>query len=307
MKLIGMVLALASTFLLATGFWKAEGGDFVGRWDLTVHSNGETYPSWIEVSEGASPAVRIVARTGSVHPAHGVKLENSKLTFSEGNADEGSKWELSSNGQTLTGTEKRGSVTGEVTGVRAPALDRKVPADWSKAQPLFNGKNLDGWTPDNPAKNNWKVIDGALVNEAPGANLRSDKPLNDFKLHIEFNCPKDGNSGIYLRGRYEVQVEYVDADKEDKLHSLGSIYGFIAPSVDLPRRPGKWETFDVTLVGRTVTVIRDGTKTIDAQQIPGITGGALDSHEGEPGTIYIQGDHTGGMKYRNIKIQVPKG
>jgi 3-keto-disaccharide hydrolase len=306
MKLIGLVVVIAGALLIVAGFRKAGTGDFAGRWDLTIQSNGETYPSWIEVSEGAEPTVRIVARTGSVHPAHDVKLENSKLTFSEGNQN-GTQWEFSLSGDALTGTVKHRGVTGEVSGVHAPALDRKPPAAWSNAEPLFNGKNLDGWTPDNPAKNHWKVVGGELINEAPGANLRSDKPLEDFKLHIEFNCPKDGNSGIYLRGRYEVQVEYVEEAKEDKLHSLGSIYGFIAPSVDLPRRPGEWETFDVTLVGRTVTVIRDGTKTINAQQIPGITGGALDSHEGEPGTIYIQGDHTGGMKYRNIRVQVPRG
>jgi hypothetical protein len=60
----------------------------------------------------------------------------------------------------------------------------------------------------------------------------------------------------------------------------------------------------VTLVGRTVTVVRDGKTTIDRKEIPGITGGAIDSHEGEPGPLYIQGDHTGGMKYRNITISV---
>ena len=149
-------------------------------------------------------------------------------------------------------------------------------------------------------------MDRELVNEAPGANFALDKALDDFKLHVEFNCPNEGNSGIYLRGRYEVQVEYEEVDKADKLHSMGSIYGFIAPAVNVPRRPGEWETYDITLVGRTVTVIRDGTKTIDAQQIPGITGGALDSHEGEPGYIYIQGDHTGGMKYRNFRVQIPQ-
>jgi hypothetical protein len=125
-------------------------------------------------------------------------------------------------------------------------------------------------------------------------------------LHIEFNCPEDGNSGIYLRGRYEVQVEYEKVDANDRFHSIGAIYGFIAPDAELPRRPGTWETFDITLVGRFVTIIRNKVKTIDNREIPGITGGALDSNEGEPGPFYIQGDHTGGMKYRNITVQLPK-
>jgi hypothetical protein len=111
---------------------------------------------------------------------------------------------------------------------------------------------------------------------------------------------------VYLRGRYEVQVEYEPADKNDKFHKMGSIYGFIPPAVDVPPRPGQWESYDITLVGRIVTVVRDGVTTIDHQEIPGITGGALDSHEGEPGPLYIQGDHTGGMKYRNIMISLPQ-
>jgi len=101
-------------------------------------------------------------------------------------------------------------------------------------------------------------------------------------------------------------VEYEPPEKNDQFHRMGSIYGFLAPSVELPKIPGQWETYDVTLVGRTVTVIRDGTKIIDEQEIPGITGGALDSHEGEPGPLYLQGDHTGGLRYRNITISLPK-
>jgi hypothetical protein len=109
-----------------------------------------------------------------------------------------------------------------------------------------------------------------------------------------------------LRGRYEVQVEYEKAGENDKFHGMGSIYGFLAPAVEIAKRPGEWESYDVTLVGRTVTVVRDGQTTIDHKEIPGITGGAIDSREGGPGPLYIQGDHTGGMKYRNITISVPE-
>jgi hypothetical protein len=112
---------------------------------------------------------------------------------------------------------------------------------------------------------------------------------------------------VYLRGRYEVQVEYEPAGENDKFHEMGSIYGFIAPVTAVSPRPGQWETYDITLVGRRISILRDGELIIDRQKIPGITGGALDSHEGEPGPIYLQGDHTGGMKYRNITISVPKG
>jgi len=304
MKLIAVSLPLAAAVLLVSGFRQEGPVDITGRWDLTIEAGGETYPSWIEVQAGTQPSVRIVDRTGSVHPASDVKLAGSRLSFTEHNG--GTQWELNENSERVTGTEKHGDVVGQVTGVRAPALGRKAPAAWSAPEPLFNGRNLDGWIPDNPAKNHWKVEDGVLVNEAPGANIRTGRTFDDFKLHVEYNCPQEGNSGVYLRGRYEVQVEYEAVDRNDKLHSMGSIYGFVPPSVEVSPRPGQWESYDITLVGRTVSVVRDGVNTITEQQIPGITGGALDSREAEPGPIYIQGDHTGGMKYRNITISVPK-
>jgi hypothetical protein len=87
---------------------------------------------------------------------------------------------------------------------------------------------------------------------------------------------------------------------------MGAVYGRLAPSTELPRMAGKWETFDVTLVGRTVTIVRNGTTIIDGKEIAGITGGALNADEGEPGPFYIQGDHTGGLLFRNITVAVPK-
>jgi hypothetical protein len=119
------------------------------------------------------------------------------------------------------------------------------------------------------------------------------------------NCPDDANSGFYLRGRYEVQLEYAK-EKEVPERSMGSVYGRLAPSSELPRTPGKWETFDITLVGRMVTVVRNGVTVIDNKEIAGITGGALNADEGEPGPFYIQGDHTGGLMFRNITVSVPK-
>jgi hypothetical protein len=216
-------------------------------------------------------------------------------------------WELTVQDGKLIGKQHReDGQDAELTGVRAPALKRNPPAAWTSPEPLFNGKDLTGWEPDNPSASHWKVENGELVNEKGGANIRSTRKFDDAKLHIEFNCPQRGNSGVYLRGRYEVQVEYEPAGKNDPFHSMGSIYGFLAPSQELPKRPGEWDSYDITLVGRTVTVIRDGVKIIDQQDIPGITGGALDSHELEPGPIYLQGDHTGGLKYRNIMISEPK-
>lgn len=246
--------------------------------------------------------VRVVGRTGSVHPAADVKVQGSHLTFTSVEGD----WDLTSTGHTLTGVRTHGNDEARVSGVAAPSLKRAAPAAWSAPEPLFDGKDLNGWEVDDPSKTYWSAQNGELRNDKGGANIRTTRKFEDFKLHIEYNCPEGGNSGVYLRGRYEVQVEYEPDAKNDQFHRMGSIYGFIAPAVELPKKPGQWESYDVMLVGRTVTVIRDGVKIIDAQEIPGITGGALDSRESEPGPLYLQGDHTGGLRYRNITIAVPK-
>ena len=284
---------------------------FAGRWDLTITTPKGTYPSWMEFTQsGGQPKVRVVGRVASVHPATEVKVDGSRLTFTTMEWLDGEikvAWEFHAAGGQITGTQKRADgVVGQIAGLPAPAMNRKAPAAWTEPETLFDGKDLNGWEPDDPPNNHWVAQSGEMVNLAAGANIGTTRKFGDFKLHIEYNCPDGGNSGVYLRGRYEVQVEYEKAGENDLFHAMGSIYGFLAPAVELAKRPGEWESYDVTLVGRTVTVVRDGRTTIDRQEIPGITGGAIDSHEGEPGPIYIQGDHTGGMKYRNITISVPE-
>jgi hypothetical protein len=276
---------------------------FAGRWDLTITTQEGAYPSWIEYADqGATPAVRMVGRTGSVHPMRDARVEGSHLTFTDPQSSGDGHWDLTVKDRTLRGR----SPDGEVTGVPAPLLNRKPPEAWTTPEPLFNGRDLSGWEPDQASSNHWLAADGELRNQSAGANLRTVRTFGDFKLHIEYNCPSGGNSGVYLRGRYEVQVEYEPPDKNDAFHAMGSIYGFIAPSMQVAARPGEWESYDVTLVGRNVTVVRDRGLIIDNKEIPGITGGALDSHEAESGPLYLQGDHTGGLKFRAITLSVPR-
>ncbi|HWC95613.1 MAG TPA: DUF1080 domain-containing protein [Candidatus Sulfopaludibacter sp.] len=298
---------LLSSVLLTTAFAQKGKSPFAGRWDLTVTpQTGVPYPGWMELVDHAGGFdVRVQPRTGSVHPIADVRMDGGKLTLVVSPA---ATWELEVKSNKLTGVQKQGDkVTAQLAGVRAPELKRKMPSAWTTPEPLLNGKDLTGWEPiPVTAANHWVMQDGVLVNLEHGANLKTVRKFEDFKLHIEFNCPEDGNSGIYLRGRDEVQVANEKPGVNDKFHDMGAIYGYLAPSVDMPHKPGQWETFDITLVGRMLTVVRDGVKTIDNQEIPGISGGALDSHEAEPGPFYLQGDHTGGMKYRNITVSVPK-
>ncbi|MDR3701765.1 MAG: DUF1080 domain-containing protein [Candidatus Sulfopaludibacter sp.] len=311
MKTISAALLLGSVLLIPALSMK-EGSPFAGRWDITVTpQNGGAYPDWMEaVDSNGTLHVRVQPRSGSVHGVNEIKIEGAKLilTIVAPAKDPATTWELEVKGNKLTGVQKHGdTVNAQLTGVRAPELKRSAPKAWSDPDPLFNGKDLTGWEPfPAGAVNHWVAQDGVLLNKEHGANLRTVRKFEDFKLHIEYNCPEDGNSGIYLRGRDEIQVAYEKPGVNDRFHDIGAIYGFIAPTAELPRKPGQWETFDITLVGRTLTVVRNGVKTIDNQEIPGISGGALDANEGEPGPFYLQGDHTGGMQYRNITVSLPK-
>lgn len=310
------VLAASLTFLVSAFSQETKSDSFIGRWDITLRLGAETWPSWMEVTgAGSTPDVRVVGRVASVHPAKDVKRDGDHLTFTTqewfGKTVK-VDWNLRMVKGALTGTQKRETgETAKLIAYPAPKLDRPMPAAWAKPAPLFDGTDLAGWKPEvtgEPGKsptNHYKAINGELVNEAPGANIQTTRPFGDFKLHAEYNCPDGGNSGVYLRGRYEVQVEYEKPGENDRLHGMGAVYGFLAPSTELPRKPGQWESYDITLVGRRVTIVRDGVTTIDNREIPGITGGAINSNESEPGPLLIQGDHTGGMKYRNITIQTP--
>jgi len=209
-------------------------------------------------------------------------------------------------GGTLSGSARGPNATAWTwTGKRAPALKPPTNPKWDKPLTLFNGRDFAGWTFDNPPKaSSWLVENGCLINKSAGSNIATKERFRDFKLHIEVNCPTKANSGIYLRGRYEVQVED-DSIEEPPSHHMGGIYGFIAPVPEQPRRPGVWQSFEITLLGRFVTVVQNGVTIINNQEIPGITGGAIDSDEGEPGPIYLQGDH-GGIAYRNIILTPEK-
>jgi hypothetical protein len=304
-------LLIFASALLTPAYSQKTNKPLVGRWNFNITTPGGTRAMWLGITEkNGKLEVWYQPTGGNVIQVKDIKAAGSHLTLkiqpASGNRP-ALTWELDAAGDKLTGAQKRGNSSTPLEGVRAPALNRKTPTAWSKPESLFNGKNLDGWEPiGNPANSHWVVEDGLLTNKAKGANLKTIRKFEDFKLHFEVNCPDHANSGFYLRGRYEIQLELEPLTSNPPERRFGSVYGRIAPKGDLPRRPGEWETFDVTLVGRTLTVVRNGVTTIDKQEIEGITGGALDANEAEPGPFYVQGDHTGGLKFRNITISVPK-
>jgi hypothetical protein len=281
----------------------------IGRWDLTVQGPKGAYPSWIEVTLSGTRTLvgRFVGGGGSARPISRVDFNNGSLHFAIP-----PQWEKDTSDlvvdAVLTGDVLDGTLVtpaGErqrFTGRRAPSLRRGTAPTWGEPASIFNGTDLTGWTTFGGASQ-WTAEAGILKNAKSGANLMTTAKFTDFKLHVEVNCPKGSNSGIYLRGRYEVQVE--DAtDAEPRSVDMGAIYGFLVPNENASKGPGAWQTFDITLVGRRVSVVLNGKTIICDQTIPGITGGALDSDEEAPGPIYLQGDH-GPVQYRNLLITPP--
>lgn len=280
----------------------------VGRWDIVVHYPGKDGPSWMEIitSGGRRLVGRYVSGGGSARPIARINWADGKMSFSIP-----PQWENEDRDLSVEGTLQGDSLTGTLTqpngkqyawvGYRAPELRRNGEPAWGKSIVLFDGKDLKGWHPTGSDHNQWVAEDGVLRNKGAGSNLVTDEKFHDFKLHIEFRCPKDGNSGVYLRGRYELQIESLGGGQEPPNDVAGAIYGFLGPVEQAAKPAGEWQSYDVALVGRLVTIVFNGKTVMCRGEIPGITGGALDSKEGEPGPVYLQGDH-GPIEFRNIVI-----
>ena len=282
----------------------------LGRWDLTVNISGKDRPSWLEIHKSGVKMLvgEFVADGGSARPISRINLENGKLTFSIppqwDSQDKNLEFEGTLQGENINGTiVLPDGRTCKFTAVRAPSLARTKKPVWGTPIKLFNGKDTKGWHASG-STNQWVVENGILKSPKAGSNIISDATFTDFKLHVEFRYQAHGNSGVYLRGRYEVQItdHYDDTPPKDV---LGSVYGFIKPNEQVTTKPNEWITYDITLVGRNVTIVINGKTVVTNQEIPGITGGALDSHEGLPGPIMLQGDHEP-IEYRSVIITPSK-
>jgi hypothetical protein len=298
----------------------------LANWALTIPGGGAGWLG-VEQKDGTLKA-SLLWGGGSVTPVNDVKIEGDKLIVTRIHKTEkknpDGKVIKSTVTETITATasgddlklvtvkrDKAGKESGraEFTGKRTPP---PPPApDLAKLKfgdpiQLFNGKDLTGWSLINPkADNGWSVADGVLINRvAKGkhcGNIRTDREFEDFNLTLEVRTQEKSNSGIYLRGIYEVQIAETYGKPVDS-HNMGAIYSRITPSVAAEKPIGEWQTLDITLVNRHATVILNGKKIIDNKPLLGCTGGALWSDQCKPGPIYLQGDHTN-IDYRNIVLR----
>ena len=304
---------------------------FLGRWALTIPGEGAGWLS-VEQKDGYLDA-SILWGGGSVVPVDFVVVDEENLIVTRNHRIErkdasgkvvrtqtltelimakvlGDTMELV---QIRPNRNGKGASRSEFTGKRIPPLPPKPDLSkvkYGKSIVLFNGKDLEGWKLTNPGQTSgWSVEDGVLVNKPVQqegkphisyGNLRTVDEFEDFNIKLEVNVPKGGNSGIYLRGIYEVQVSDSYGKSLDA-HNMGGIYSRITPTVNAEKPAGQWQSFDITLLDRHVTVVLNGKTIIDNQPLLGCTGGALWSDEFRPGPIYLQGDHTG-VNYRNIVL-----
>jgi len=280
----------------------------LGRWDLTVQGADGPYPSWLEVQlrKETELMARFVGQFGSVRYASRVEYVNGTLTVVVPVQYEPNKTDLRFEGR-LVGNRLEGTTqdaqgrTLKWTGVRAPARAPSRQVSWGSPVQLFNGRDLNGWRPRTDRHPGcWSVADGILTATPPCVDLISEATFQDARLRVEFRYPQGSNSGLYLRGRYEVQIQD-DAGKALSALRMGGVYGFLTPYIDAAKPAGEWQTFDIALVGPRVTIVLNGTTIIDNEVIPGITGGALDSNEGAPGPLMLQGDH-GKIEFRKIEL-----
>jgi len=309
---LGAALVLTASAYTGTVAQSCVPSDpLLGRWDLVVQRGTQTSPSWLEVERSGTATLvgQFVGSGGSARPIAKIEFTDGTFRFAIP-----PQWESNPRDITFEGRLEGDRITGSMTtgegekltwsGTRAPALRRTGKPVWGQPITLFNGKSLDGWQPVGRRDSKWSAVGGILQNADSGANLVTVQKFDDFKLHLEFRVPKESNSGVYLRGRYELQID--DASGlEPSSHHLGGLYGFIAPSENVARAATEWQTMDVTLVGRMLTFDLNGTSVICNREIPGITGGAIDSVEANPGPLLLQGDH-GPVDYRNIVITPAK-
>lgn len=307
-------ILLTAVLLLSGGSTYAEqpppgfANEILGRWDLTVTSGNDSYPSWLEITLRTEWQLmgRFVGRFGSARHIAAINYDDGRLEFRVPAQYEQNLSDLyfvgTLNGDQLAGTtvDSNGQ-TIAWSAVRAPALERQQAPQWGKSIELWNGRDLNGWQPrSDDLSGCWSVDDKLLVVTPPCVDLISEQSFGDLRLQVEFKYPEGSNSGLYLRGRYEVQIQDDFGKPRDPLR-IGGVYGFLAPTANAARPANEWQVYDITLIGRRITVTLNGNTIIDDQIVPGITGGALDSNEGLPGPLMLQGDH-GPISFRKITL-----
>ncbi len=298
---------LLGVLLLAVCPAFAADQDFNGRWDITAHTQPRPRAWWMELNGVGTPSASgkfVSAYAGDMNKIDTIAVENGELRFTivaPANRNNGQGrtfvYRARMNGGKLEGTQQvegQSNPPIQWTAVRAPVIKDKDDGSWKEGKPiaLFNGKDLTGWKALNPAvEMKWSVQDGILRNAPPTTDIISEQKFWNFKLHVDFRIVEHSNSGIGLRGRYEIQI-IDDYGRPPNVHGAAALYSRVPPTVNASKPAGEWQSYDIRLVGRTLTVVHNGTKVLDKVEVDGLTAIANNCDEAEPGPFIIQGDHS---------------
>lgn len=286
----------------------AQPSPFVGSWNMTGTGPDANLVYWLEVKEADGRLTgSFLNRVGNPSALGSVKVDNGELVFQAGNAERltGPEYRARLEGGKLIGshTMRTGGRGGAPAAERVinwvgtkrpvfPASDANAEHKYGTPVVLFDGKSLDAFGVQRAeAPWFWGVVDGILTDVPPANNLVSKQKFTDFKLEMEYRLGNNSNSGLYLRGRYELQL-LDDRGQPPAILGHMAIYGRKPAAVNASRAAYQWQEVSVILVGDRVTVTLNGQKVHDNSVIEGITGGALDNDELAPGPIMIQGDHS---------------
>jgi Domain of Unknown Function (DUF1080) len=285
---------------------RAGDSDFNGRWDLEVHRTPADKAWWLEITGAGTPDIKgrfVGFPGGSLNDLPNPKIEHGVLTFSWVDPKNHLDYRVNYVSGILEGEMTGPQASTKFTGHRAPVIDEHDDGTWVKGKPiaLFDGKDLSKWTGlKSPDAKGWSVEGGILKSTGHADDLITKDKYWNFELHLEYNVAPHSNSGVGLRGRYEVQI-IDDYGRPPGLHGTGTLYTRIVPPANYGRPAGEWQTLDVRLVGMEVTGTLNGSKLYERGGIDGLTGIAFDPYEGQPGALELQGDH-GAVEFRNVVL-----
>jgi hypothetical protein len=312
MRVLTCVTTMLAASLVVTASirvhpWAADGNPFLGRWNLSGTGDASDRIYWLEVKEdGGKLSGMFLNRGGSPARLPTIRIENGELIFQPaGRPDRPAPaFRARVEGDRLVGTTTGGDRPVQWIGVRPPkwpAANANGRHEFAAPIELFDGKSLDGWEGQRKGQPlGWSVVDGVMTNEEKANNLVSKERFKDFRIRAEYKLAPTSNSGIYLRGRYELQV-LDDHGKPPEEHGHMAIYAWTRPAVNASLPPDEWQTMEATIVANRVTVTLNGKTVHDNAEIQAITGGALDARETDPGPIMLQGDH-GKVWFRKVTV-----
>jgi len=306
---------------------REQANPFLGVWNISGQGPDSANVYWLELNQDKDGKLTslFLNRTSHPVPLTMVKIENGELTFqTSGTPDKptGPVFHAKVDGGKLVGYHMvtvrgpRGATPPptpterkvEWIGVRPPVFPKAdanakhtfgtpivlYDAAHMKMMPNMSLDSVWGIQGGDGKLAGWSVDeDGNFANAAPGGkNLVSKQKFYNFRVDVEYKLEPHSNSGIYIRGRYELQVlDDIDDTTTEPFLTQMAVYGRTAPLVRASKPAGEWQTMDATVVENKITVHLNGKLVQNNTTIGGVTGGTLDNDELAPGPLMIQGDH----------------